>query len=61
MRGFAPCGACGAYVPTTGCRHWHPRPEPAVESKWREIEHDAKRKAAEAVAEFRRMMRLNST
>jgi len=62
MRSHVPCGACGALVPVTGCRHWRPRvaadePEPA----WRVAERRARDRAAEAVADFRRVMRLNDT
>jgi len=61
MRERVPCGACRALVPADrGCRHWRPRNR-VRNPKWAEQEAQAKRNAAEAVAAFRRMMRLGSS
>jgi len=67
MRDRAPCGACGALVPTDrGCTHWRPRiaanasPEPRAVAA-RKLQERARQDAIERVAEFRRLMRLGIT
>ena len=58
-----PCGACGRLVPVSGCRHWRPRPSAGsayVEPKWKATEREAKRQAAERVADFRRWAVLSN-
>lgn len=63
--GFRPCGQCAAYVSAElGCTHWRPylgrrRSEGAplsVAERNRRYAENARIRAAQAVAEFRRMM-----
>lgn len=62
MKGFAPCGACRAYVPVTGCPHWRPGNKPNPKNvAWQVADRRARARAVEAVADFRRMTRLNDT
>jgi len=64
-QGYRPCGACGDYVTwVVGCEHWRPAlvrtrnagPESVRMRLNRKYAENARISAAQAVAQFRRMM-----
>ena len=62
MRSHLPCGACAALVPAaTGCQHYRPKTPRPDRERQRAYEQAARARAVEAVASFRRSMRLGDT